>query len=383
MSKTIIKKSLLTTSVKSILSGLIVSTLFVSSNLQADQSQLKITEVYGGISDAGDGTFDWIEITNLGEETTDTRNLFFTDNGNLQVPMPEVWIAPNESVVFLIGDSDRRPGDQNSDPSREPGDLFDSLEEEFVSIWPQTPIRLAVIPTTNSDGIGHDVDFVRIFSAEETIDQVNITEEFENSLTTIDVDAEGTRSLSQLGVNGAYSSNPFLNMNFAENGPLAVEGFEDGMVTLIGSPGTHELSNELPYQFLNNRLNNHHLRKKHNSHIVIAEPLDQSSWGFQWRLVDAGNGYVFLQNKLNGDDEYLRQRFESNEVVALPLDPQSWGFYWMIEETDDGYIHLKNRLSGEYLRNDFISNAIQATALENFEDDSWGFDWMIDSLPDA
>lgn len=166
--------------------------------------QFAITEIYPGIS-GPDGTEDWFELTNVGDMAISTDGLFYDDEsadiadaGALDV----VTVNPGESVVVLLGDT---------------GDVA-----EFNAVWKADDNNITVI-TTNGGGGGLSQNGDGIFLL-DAMGNVVLSQAFDNGfvLSTIDL-VSGSATPSQIGVNGAYASNPFDN---------------DGIdVQLIGSPG--------------------------------------------------------------------------------------------------------------------------------------------------
>ena len=126
------------------------------------------------------------------------------------------------------------------------------------------------------------------------------------------------------------------------------------------------------YVNISNRLENKNLRKNHKSSAIKNKTLNSKSWGFDWTIEQAPNGYVFLKNRLNGNDKYLRQDFNSKNLRAIPIDEKSWGFYWILEY-DGNFVHIKNRLSGQYLKSAFKKDYVIGDDLTH----SWSFDWQI------
>ena len=90
----------------------IIGAATIASSASIAPGDLVVTEAYGGVSGA-DGTADWFEITNLGEESISTTGLFYDDDddddesadtGDM-VALSEMIITAGESVIFLISDS--------------------------------------------------------------------------------------------------------------------------------------------------------------------------------------------------------------------------------------------------------------------------------------
>ena len=88
----------------------IIGAATIASSASIAPGDLVVTEAYGGVSGA-DGTADWFEITNLGEESISTTGLFYDDDDDESadtgdmVALSEMIITAGESVIFLISDS--------------------------------------------------------------------------------------------------------------------------------------------------------------------------------------------------------------------------------------------------------------------------------------
>ena len=87
----------------------IIGAATIASSASIAPGDLVVTEAYGGVSGA-DGTADWFEITNLGEESISTTGLFYDDDDESadtgdMVALSEMIITAGESVIFLISDS--------------------------------------------------------------------------------------------------------------------------------------------------------------------------------------------------------------------------------------------------------------------------------------
>ena len=170
----------------------IIGAATIASSASIAPGDLVVTEAYGGVSGA-DGTADWFEITNLGEESISTTGLFYddesADNGDM-VALSEMIITAGESVIFLISDSGA-------------GD--------FNSFWGTTGVQVGY-----ADGAGlKEGDTVNLYDGNEWF----------SSLVLADVD--DAYFTTQFG--GALSSletGQFTSVGSAADGPL------------VGDPGT-------------------------------------------------------------------------------------------------------------------------------------------------
>ena len=105
-----------------------------------------------------------------------------------------------------------------------------------------------------------------------------------------------------------------------------------------------------------------------------GDDVESPAYPNQW-VIEASDkeGYVFIKNTVDTQNSYIRQYFRRSMVLAVPLDTSSWGFYWEIEENGE-FSHLKNRLTGQYLRVNKDRPYIFGADLTS----SWGFDWIIE-----
>lgn len=179
-------------------------------------ADLMVTEAFVGLS-GEDGTVDWIELTNMGMAPLNTGDFKYDDDSADPLDagtLDSFVLAPGESAVFLISDDD---GPSNDDD-------FTSALGEFAAIWGDVDN----VGLTNGGGnLGQGGDEVVIFDAMDMIVASAVTPgDLSGELATIDF-VSGA-ALSQVGVNGAYESNPFFNDNL---------GLPNDQATLIGSPG--------------------------------------------------------------------------------------------------------------------------------------------------
>lgn len=171
----------------------------------------EITEVYIGLK-GEDGTPDWIEVTNTGDMAGSTLGLYYDDEsldageaGNL----PDVTLQPGASMILLTG----------VDFGEEANDI-----SNFHAIWGTSS---GVYATNGGGGLSQDGDTAGLVLADNTVvDAVTYPGVDDFNTSTFDV-TSGSPVLSQVGVNGAYESNPFFNDNI---------GGPENEVTLIGSP---------------------------------------------------------------------------------------------------------------------------------------------------
>jgi hypothetical protein len=186
--------------------------LLLSSAALADVD-FQITEVYVGLS-GEDGTEDWIEVTNMGDMAGDTGTLIYDDESfdpDAGGDLPSFTLEPGESAVFLVAAGD-------------PLGYPDAISE-FEGIWGAG----MTIGATDAGGLSQNGDIAVIMTADGTIlDAVAFDDTVGGQLATIDSIGD-TPMVSQLGVHGAYESNPFFNDNIGDP--------PNYMISLVGSPG--------------------------------------------------------------------------------------------------------------------------------------------------
>jgi len=174
--------------------------------------QFQITEIYTGIS-GEDGTSDWFELSNLGTNTVTTAGLFYDDSSADAAQggaLETITLAPGQSVVIVLGGA--------------------SEIDTFESVW---GTGLPVIPSNGGGSLNAGGDSIFILLADNTVitslvlvDPDRITNQNRATVDTV----SGEMVASQLGVNGAFESLPFLNDTLGTA--------PDFTITLIGSPGT-------------------------------------------------------------------------------------------------------------------------------------------------
>lgn len=175
-------------------------------------ADLYVSEIFCGL-DGPDGTADWFEVTWTGAGTFDTGTLFFEDDSLDPLnaaQLSSIMLSTGQSAVFLIS-----------------GNAADV--SVFESIW-GAGISVGL---TDGPGLGQGGDTVALydgnFAGANLITSAAYPGNDGGQLETYAYDSLGNVSLSQVGVNGAYASNPFFNDNIGV-GP-------DFMISLIGSPG--------------------------------------------------------------------------------------------------------------------------------------------------
>lgn len=194
--------------------GVLAIAGIAAAGLSAD---LRITETYVGVT-GEDGTPDWIEITNFGAAQT-ISGLYFDDTGpNLGQAglIPDFTIGAGESIIVLTETAD--------------ADLA-AEAANFEAIWNS---GAQIVNAAGGGGLSQDGDEAYIGldvgGSFQIIDGLVFgSVATANTSTWEDIDGlGGAIQLSNLGVNGAYESNPFFNDNI---------GGLDEQITLIGSPG--------------------------------------------------------------------------------------------------------------------------------------------------
>ena len=193
---------------KKILAIVIMLFAVTFANAAASYTDLRITEVYAGIS-GDDGTADWFEITNFGNTAYDISTdgaLYYDDDsqdsGAMDIISGISVIAAGESVIVMI--------------DTEAGNMA-----EFWNLSSSVQIGYA-----DGSGLGNSGDGAALMSEEGDVisyagyenDSTEYTWEW---LTGAAADGSVAPTNSVLGVNGAIASN------------LTGDG-----VALIGSPGT-------------------------------------------------------------------------------------------------------------------------------------------------
>ena len=312
---------------------------------------LQITELYPGIDGNNSGTLDWIEITNLGDSEGSTFGSSLSTDFFTNIPLPEVTITPNESVIFLFVDNNKNPQSL-------------SHLQDFLNLW-GTYAKVVLLENSQLD-INNTGDTVRLFKSGSQIDNAWFPNVFSNDLRTTEyIPGQAITNPYSSWLTGRYNTTLFNNSERSSN-----------PIYLIGSPGRNHLTppDLTDYQKLSNRLSNKFIeRSATTGNIQLSE--DDTSSSFHWEIRDAGNGYVFIKSQRLGSVAYLRQDNEGTIVRANTLNPFSWAFYWKLESSE-GFTHIKNRLSGDYLRSNFQTNTLKASPLSN----SWGFDWTLTTV---
>lgn len=178
-------------------------------------AQWAVTEVFTGLS-GEDGTQDWIEVTWLGAGTGDTGSLIYDDSnpnvGNAGT-LDSFVLGTGESAVFLL------------DTVAVDDLLFADAITEFEAIWGVT----GNIGYTNGGGAlgqGSDSANIGVDNAGSFDTIASLSYSAGGQLETTQ-QLGGTVSLSVLGQDGAFESNPFFNDNLGLPGDTA---------TLVGSP---------------------------------------------------------------------------------------------------------------------------------------------------
>lgn len=182
----------------------------VAAIAPAALGQLEITEAYTGLS-GPDGTADWVELTNFGNVDIDLTGYRYDDesaNFSLGSDFPAFNLAAGASVIILVD-----------------VDAVDAADEiaDFEALW---GTGIDVIATAGGS-LGGGGDTANIFdNLGNLVDTVDTTSALSGEVFTIQFDAAGNGSASQLGVNGAFASNTFTNDNFIPS-----------EIFLIGNPG--------------------------------------------------------------------------------------------------------------------------------------------------
>jgi len=177
-------------------------------------AELRLTELYVGI-DGPDGTDTWFEITNVGDGDGDLSALYYgnaTGDPTQAVGLPSLALFPGCSAIILLSGSK--------------GALF-----EFEAVWGEDAaiVEQLVGPSLQSSGTaylfdGDGVGATLMQSAPyEALPGAPVNPTFAVTLE----DASIASDLSQAGV---YESTPFANAEL---------GGDEGMVTLLGSPGAY------------------------------------------------------------------------------------------------------------------------------------------------
>ncbi len=193
-----------------------VTLCWMSSVADADIFDVRVTETWTGLTGA-DGTADWFEITNLGDTTVDTGEIFYDDSNPMLSTggfLETFALLPGESAVFLTSLQADNPN-------------FDNSFFEYLSIWGNT--GLIGLPFGGGN-LGAGGDSINLFDVDGStlilIDTLEYTSEFTGVPMTIERTGPGFSDIrnSILGENGAFESNPFLDDKMMS-------------VTLVGSPG--------------------------------------------------------------------------------------------------------------------------------------------------
>ncbi len=199
-----------------------VAALAFTAQATVAAPMFQITEVFVGL-DGPDGTPDWIEVTNVGDMAGQTGGLVYddvsADIGDAGT-LTDLSLAAGASAVFLL---DNAPVDDVTYSNDEAGALA-----EFAAIW---GAGITVGFTNGGGGLGNggsDAANIGEGDFSTNLSTAAYTGPFAGQLATIDF-VSGSETLSVVGVNGAYESNPFFNDDFGTS--------PDFLVTLVGSPG--------------------------------------------------------------------------------------------------------------------------------------------------
>lgn len=170
-----------------------------------------VTEVYVGVT-GDDGTDDWFELTNFGDQPGDTGTLFFEDNSRDSTradQLSSLILSPGESAVFLITGN------------------FEVEAVDFWTVWGGS-VRLGMV---DGAGLGQN-DEINLFDSNAAdavlLFRLSISGSHDISRATFVYDQAGELSASIAGVAGAYESAEFFNDDL---------GDPDDMISLVGSPG--------------------------------------------------------------------------------------------------------------------------------------------------
>lgn len=184
-------------------------------------ASFEVTEFYAGVT-GEDGTNDWFEIYNPGPGAVDTGTLFWDDdspNASDGATLDSFTLQPGEIAIFLVADSLSDFGDDSAENAA--ADVI----EQFRNVWGNVPN----VGITNGGGnLSQNGDSINLSTDGGTTFPFNLPfagSDTDNSATTDNVSG---LTLSSVGVNGAYVSNPFFNNNI---------GGAEERVTLVGSPG--------------------------------------------------------------------------------------------------------------------------------------------------
>ena len=204
----------------------VILVLTTFSSLQADLTDVRITEVWTGLSGGRpDGSHDWIEITNLGDTSIETSELLYDDED----PDPDnfnqlqsLTLEPGESAIFLLDVIGDNP-------------MFDTAIGEFLSVWTAVDPFL-VANAGEASKLGANGDAANLLTADGVLfDSFQYSAGNADTFMTIERTGPGFTDVrrSVFGENGAIESEMYFD---EDTNQIAVD--ENGApIILIGSPG--------------------------------------------------------------------------------------------------------------------------------------------------
>lgn len=194
--------------------SVVAASVFVGGAMAQD---FQITEAFTGLS-GEDGTVDWFEITNFGASGSTSGIIYDDDSASLVDggSLDAITLGTGESAIFLISDDNEAADDVT----------FASAIAEFQDIWNYTG-KIGL--TNGGGGLGQGGDAINLaLDGQSFTESVSTPGGLSGALQTIEFAIDGIASASQLGVNGAYESDPFFNDDL---------GLLNDTAVLVGSPG--------------------------------------------------------------------------------------------------------------------------------------------------
>jgi hypothetical protein len=122
--------------------------------------------------------------------------------------------------------------------------------------------------------------------------------------------------------------------------------------------------NEMDWYYLNHESSHQRIRSN-GANLEMTTIFSMGDWA-QWRLVNAGNGWYFIENK--GADQRLGYDSASGKPTVTNVSQANDGVQWKLVPSEYGWYHIDHKLTGKRLhyRHDWgtitLENAIYSDA---------------------